>query len=147
MRGATPRLLAIARRLVEHEAGGRRDAAAVAEAAVRANQKLRQHLSKLVGPAGFHALVSRALVLARNDHPVLNGVTVDPDGGLVGMTAVAMDPNWHDGQTDALYAVLANFLWLLVTFIGEDLALRLVQDLWPEVPLADQSFDPEEASR
>jgi hypothetical protein len=147
MKGATPGLRDIARRLVEYEAGGRSDAVALAEAAARANQRLRQHLCKLVGPAGFHALVSRALVLAKGEYPVLQGVTVNADGDLSGMAAVPLDQNWQNEHLPALSAVLANFLWLLVTFIGDDLALRLVQDLWPDVPLADQRHDSEEASR
>jgi hypothetical protein len=29
--------------------------------------------------------------------------------------------------------VLANVIWLLVTFIGEDIALGLVREVWPGV--------------
>jgi hypothetical protein len=35
---------------------------------------------------------------------------------------------------DALVAILANFLWLLVIFIGENLGLRKVHEVWPDVP-------------
>jgi hypothetical protein len=33
--------------------------------------------------------------------------------------------------SEALALVLANVIWLLVTFIGEDIALGLVEEVWP----------------
>ena len=39
-----------------------------------------------------------------------------------------------DRGDDAFVAVLAQFLALLVLFIGEDLGLRVVHDVWPHVP-------------
>jgi hypothetical protein len=34
---------------------------------------------------------------------------------------------------EGLASVLAQFIWLLVTFVGETLALRLIHEAWPEV--------------
>ena len=144
-RAMTPQLREIARQLVEYEAGDGRDPAALAAAAARANLKLRQHLSKLIGPAGFHALVTRALVLAKKEHTLLGDVRVEASGEIIGLEAIVQRPDWPEGETGPLSAVFATFLWLLVTFIGADLALRLVQDQWPDVPLPNPDFGLEEA--
>jgi hypothetical protein len=36
--------------------------------------------------------------------------------------------------------LLSQLLGLLVAFIGEDLTLRLVREIWPKVPLSDLDF-------
>ena len=43
-----------------------------------------------------------------------------------------------DGGVEAVAALAAHLLGLLVTFIGESLALRVVREGWP-----DASFDDE----
>ena len=44
---------------------------------------------------------------------------------------------WASGDVAAieagLSAILAHVIGLLITFIGEDLALRLVHESWPEL--------------
>lgn len=43
--------------------------------------------------------------------------------------------------------MLARLIWLLATFIGDSLALRLVHDIWPEVPLGAAMPGEEETRR
>jgi hypothetical protein len=43
--------------------------------------------------------------------------------------------------------VLANIIWLLVTFIGEDIALDLVREVWPEIETAGVSVSNEGEGR
>jgi hypothetical protein len=86
--------------------------------------RLRQELGKLIGPAGFDILIARSLVLARRAHPVLAGVTAVPGGTPAGLDDPALDEV-------ALIALVANFIELLATLIGEDLAMGLVIDVWP----------------
>lgn len=107
-------------------------------------EKLRQHLAKLVGIAGFHSLLARSLVLATPKALWLLGVRVGSDGTL---------EDFHEGDplSEALVAegctaLLAQFLALLVTFIGESLTLRLVQEIWPTVRLNDMNSPSEETT-
>lgn len=46
--------------------------------------------------------------------------------------------------TDALIAILSNFFWLLVILIGENLGLRKVHEIWPDVPLTAHGSSPRE---
>lgn len=47
----------------------------------------------------------------------------------------------EQGSDDAVLAVIAQFLGLLVTFVGEPLTLRLVRDAWPEASVVDDIRD------
>ena len=108
-------------------------------------EKLRQHLAKLVGIAGFQSLLARSLVLAQPEAPWLRDLRVGPDGTL---------ENIHEGDpppSEALVvegctALLAQFLALLVTFIGESMTLRLVQEIWSTVRLNDMNSPSEETT-
>jgi hypothetical protein len=133
MKAATPATRNLARWLLAHEAGvGKPDEIKV-QAAFHACEKLRHHLSKLVGVAGFQSLLSRALTLAKAEAPWLGAVEVKADGTLAW-------PGGFDTQQDrdetekGGVILLAQFLGLLVTFIGESLSLRLVRDVWPDAP-------------
>jgi len=88
--------------------------------------RLYRRLGELVGPAGFDVLLARALVLARRCHPDLAGLAAGPGGTLTG-TQVAGGAAAQEAGT----AIVAHFMELLVTLIGEDLAMRLVGDLRP----------------
>ena len=41
---------------------------------------------------------------------------------------------------DALTAVLAHLVWLLVTFIGEGLTRRILRDAWPDMQLDGEAL-------
>lgn len=121
---------ALARRLLALEATSGADGAHSHEA-VRVCEKLRLSVTRFAGADGFTSLLRRSLVLARADVPSLESVTLIPDRCLEGIEQLASDtPN---GATEAAAAITAHLLGLLVTFIGEPLMLRLVQNAWPEV--------------
>jgi hypothetical protein len=104
--------------------GGARDF----DVAQRILMRLHEQLGKLIGSAGFDVLVTRALVLARRAHPALAGVTAGPGGTIAGLDGAAGDGGaLREGAT----AIVAHFIELLVILIGEDLAMRLVRDVWP----------------
>ena len=137
-----PAAQVLARRVLRHEAGGRAEPVALAEAAERADARLRERLASLIGQTGYTTLVARAVRLAQAEVPALAHVTVDAlatgaEGGLRGVREFA---EFARGVGDAgaaeagLSAILAHVIGLLVTFIGEDLALRLIRDAWPELP-------------
>jgi hypothetical protein len=102
---------------------------------------LHDRTGRVVGSGGFDVLFARSLVLARRRHPILASVSAAP-GGLLSDSAesdaAAMEP--------AIVAVFATFVELLSVLIGEDLALRLVRDAWPE-PSGIDPHGPDEEKR
>ena len=131
-----------ARRLLLYEAGGCRRTEDVADAMVRACQVLHVRLTPLLSAAGVNALLGRAIALAAREFPFLAGLGAlrAPDCSLDGLRE-ALDADDPSGAADAVVAILGNFLWLLVDFIGENLGLRKVHEASPGVP-----FTPPEAS-
>lgn len=140
MRSATPRLQGFAQRLLALEAASGNKGEA--DTAFRVCEKLRQPLSALAGVAGFRALLSRALVLANGEVPWLKAVHVDAQGSLEGLDEVraGLSPK-EIAEGEAV--LLARLIGLLVTFIGETLTLRLMQDIWPEISSRDLSSEME----
>lgn len=90
--------------------------------------RLHEQLGKLIGPAGLDVLLARALVLARRTHPNLAGITVGPGGTLASLDHTGRN---DAAQAEAATAIVSHFVELLVTLVGEDLALRLVRDALP----------------
>lgn len=97
----------------------------------RVVETLRYSLSKLAGEAGFRALLTRAVTLAKSQAPGLSTVQIQPDGSLQGFP----DPT-TDELAQAYIILVANLLGLLITFVGEPFTRTLVQDAWPDL-LAD----------
>ena len=96
--------------------------------------KLRPQLAMLMGNIGFRALLSRTLALSKTEFPWLRAVHVKPEGSLEGLDELGTQVN-PDEISKGCLVLLAQMLGLLVTFIGEDLTLRLVQEVWPKLPL------------
>ncbi len=128
----------LARRMLLHEVGGRAEPTAMAEGAARADARLRGRLTGLIGLTGYTILVARAVRLARAEVPTLEGVAVDTgetgsDGSLHGVHDFARASGDAAAAEAGLSAILAHVIGLLITFIGEDLALRLIREAWPEL--------------
>ena len=138
----------LARRLLAHEAGnGGQDVEALADAAERAGDKLRLHLSKIIGQAGFQALLARALTLATAEFPWLAaGGAAERDGSLKNLRAAAEGRELAQAGA-GFVAVLGHILGLLVVFIGGDLTGRLVRQVWPEADLGDPTPDSEDEAK
>ncbi len=105
-------------------------------------EKLGTSLTRFAGMAGFRSLLSRARSLAVADVDWLERVTVEADGSLVG-TEVISGLSADDIVRGEIILV-AHLVSLLITFIGETLTLRLLQDAWPEVSRGD--INPESES-
>jgi hypothetical protein len=88
-------------------------------------RKLAGVLGKLVGAAGFDVLLARSVRLAAREHATLAGVSSSPGGHLAGLPAPVTE------RTQCVLIVLSHLLELLMKFIGEDLATRVVRDAWP----------------
>ncbi len=95
-------------------------------ATCRVCEKLRRPLSHLAGPAGYSSLLARALTLAQREAPVLDDVRVTATGTLEGLEGEA---------AQASVTLIAHLIELLTTFIGESLTLRLLRDIWPDLPV------------
>ena len=102
-------------------------------------ESLRTHLTVFVGAAGYRAMLSRALVLAKSEVPALKEVAVTVDGTLDITTA------WDRHMSAGAIVLLVQLLGLIDTLVGEALMMRLVQGVWPEVTL-DLSLNDEKVS-
>jgi hypothetical protein len=144
MNHVPPSLADFARRLFEHEAGGRQGAQNFVDAMERACQALYTRLTPLLGGSGVNALLGRAVTLAAREFPFLMSASTMPDCRMDGLRQ-AVEGHEPAEVADALVAILANFLWLLVMFIGESLSLRKVKEAWPDVPLTPPGSSSEKA--
>ena len=121
----------VARRLLTYEAAAGKNSKSTESAAFRVCEKLRLPLCSLAGVAGFRSLLSRALALARAEAPSLSAVQVGADGSLKGLDELGPQKG-KDKSKEGGAILIAQLLGLLLTFIGEGITLRLVQDVWPE---------------
>jgi hypothetical protein len=123
-----------AERLIAYERRDNKSSETKTPAAFLVGEKLRPHLAPLMGNVGFRALLSRALALANAEVPWLRAVHVKAaDGSFQGLDELGaqVDP---DEIFEGRVVLLAQLLGLLVAFIGEDLTLRLVREVWPKLP-------------
>ena len=137
-----PASLQLARRILAYEADAGRNSEPTESAASRVCEKLRQPLCSLAGVAGFRSLLTRALALARAEAPSLSAVQVGADGSLKGLDDLA--PQDDKDLSKAEGAILiAQLLGLLLTFVGEGITFRLVQNVWPESAFNDRASEQE----
>ena len=140
MKRATPHLRHFAKRLIVFETQGEKASQANAPANFPVSEKLRPQLTTMAGNGGFQALLARALALAKVEVPWLRAVHVKADGSLEGLSEIQSQltpAEFLEGKV----VLLAQLLGLLVAFIGENLTMRLVREVWPKVPLDDLAFD------
>jgi hypothetical protein len=143
MKQATPAARDLARKLLTQEADGNAPSETDAHAALRTFEKIRLHVAKLVGAAGFQALLARALALAKAEVPWLEAVRVQADGSLEGFAEAAQQQN-ADVAAQGSATLLAQLLGLLITFVGNYLTLRLMCDIWPDACQNDSNPGTEE---
>ena len=140
MNRATPHMRHFAKRLIVYETRGDKSSKTKKTAAFPISENLRPQLASLMGEGGFRALLARALALAAAEVPWLRAVQVKADGTLAGLEGLPaqLDP---DEFLEGRVVLLAQLLGLLVAFIGENLTLRLVQEVWPKIPLDDLDLE------
>ena len=126
----------LAQRLVAAEAASQIATGAHAHEAVRVCEKLQISLTRFAGSDGFKSLLRRAMALARAEVPALQTVKLKPDGSLEGCEALAVAAT--NSGPEAVVAITAHLLGLLVTFIGKPFTLRLVREAWPDTSLNEQ---------
>lgn len=95
-------------------------------------EKLRVTLTRFAGAASFSALMRRSIALSHEEIPALKDVKVGPDGCVEGLDSITAGSGAGSASV-----VTAHLLWLLVTFMGESIAMRLVHDAWPDLQPGD----------
>jgi hypothetical protein len=126
-----PQTRDLAQRLLAYQDAAGKTSEPTEFAAFGVCERLRQPLIILTGVTGFRSLLSRALTLARAEAPSLSAVQVAADGSVKGLDELASQAGKEQAR-DGGAILLAQLIGLLLTFIGEGLTLRLVQDVWPE---------------
>ena len=134
MSRATPQMRHFAKCLIAYEAPEIKSFEAETPAGFPVCEKLRVHLATFMGKTGFHTLLARSLALSIEEVSWLCAVRARADDSLEGLEELQAQlgpKEFSDGEV----VLLAQLLGLLVAFIGENLTLRLVRDVWPEIPL------------
>jgi len=139
MNRATPQMRRVAGQLIAYETRQNRSSGGKAPLVFYVCEKLRPPLATLMGIVGFHALLSRALTLAKAEVPSLRAIHVDTDGALQGLATLEAQVDAED-IAEGRVVLLAQLLGLLVAFIGEALTLQLMHDVWPKLVFNDPDF-------
>lgn len=140
MSRTTPQMRKLAEFLIASETRGKVSLEMKSPPAFDVCEKLRPYLATLMGKVGFHALLSRALAVAGADDASLRSWKVNPDGSL-GRSGESGAPVDSENRAAASAALVSQLLTLLVAFIGENLTVRVVRELWPKLPLSDVQFE------
>lgn len=131
-----PEMRDLAQRLLSYESDGRDTSELAGSATLRVYEKLRKSLGQLAGTAGFQALASRALTLAKSEDPSFGPVRVATDGKLEGMSAVGSSINAEkDWVQEGGVVLISRLLGLLFIFLGEALTMNLIRDVWLDATL------------
>lgn len=130
----TPKAEELVRNLIELEADSRSDEiSAPASATLATSERLYRELSRWVGPAGCHALFTRALADSQTLHPLLIGVRLQNQTQpyFDGTTEIiaAYGPA---ATSEALEAMLVTLVEILGRLIGDDMAMKLILQSLPE---------------
>jgi hypothetical protein len=113
----------------------------VAAAAERMCLQLRVGLRRWIGAEGYRALLDRALGQVRTKHPVLGSLSC-----LVGDEPVSAEAVRTHGAGEVaagLVALVATLIELLGRIIGEEMAVRLVEQIGVPSPRGALSTEPE----
>jgi hypothetical protein len=139
MNRASPKTRHLAKRLIVCEMKASEAAGTPRPAAFEVCEKLRPQLATLMGNGGFRAILMRALAQAGAEIPWLAGLQVKMDGSLEALPEHAPQPSPEE-SLEGRIVLVARLLGLLGGFIGEDLTLRVVIEVWPGLSLDDLEF-------
>ena len=121
-----------ARRLWARAGGDNRVPEQVGAAAEQLCNRLRTGLSRWIGAEGYRSLLDRAVRVARADHPVLGGLSCLGGGGDEPGTWAALAARSNGDLAEGMVAVVASLIDLLGRIIGEEMAVRLVEQAGAE---------------
>lgn len=123
----------MARRLIDRSGAEGGVGRTAGHAAFSACNDLYQNLSRWVGRDGCHALFTRALAEARSDYPLLEEIQVRPrsEPCVEGVTET-IDAYGAAQTAEAIESMLAGLIELLGRLIGDDIAMKLIEESFPE---------------
>jgi len=118
----------LARRLLARDAPAEDAPDAVAAATEQVCGRVAANLSRWFGIDGTNALFARALVQAQADHPALANVKYSHHSAVC-LDRLAESARIHgaDAAADGVAAILTALIELLGRLIGQDIAMRLVE--------------------
>lgn len=127
-----PVLRQLVHRLMTHPVG-MNNAGELAFAAVAVYTKLLSSLSPLLGEVGSTALFRRSLKLTEGAFPCYAEARGADQRTLLNAVEACLRKQAPEGVQGASVALLAAYVELLATLIGERLTRQLLQDAWPEL--------------
>lgn len=120
------------RRLMAKEIRAHRSSPHQESRAFRLCDRLRSPLIRFTGMAGYRSLLTRALAMTAQRIRWMKAVNVSADGDLSGVDEARVGVPPHE-VTEGEIELMTQFIGLLVTFIGEELTGRLLEEVWPNV--------------
>ncbi len=109
----------------------------LATAVERICQKFFNRLARLSSLAACQSVLSRAVHIPRLEFGFLEGVRAGSEGEpLLEDLRASLDGVDALHARAGLEAVLATFFDLLAAFIGDELTVRMLREVWPELPVA-----------
>jgi hypothetical protein len=123
----------VAARLIAYEAKENKSPRAKSKADFAVIAKMRLQLTVLMGNGGFRALLSRALALTNAEVPGLRAVQLKVDGSFEWPESMEKTDADSESIAQGKVILLAQLLGLLVAFIGENLTLQLLHEVWPKL--------------
>lgn len=140
--GASPATSSeVARRILTRDvlAPGQGTESATPEAAIlelqRSCMRVTDALRSSVGDAGCAALLSRAFALTERTHPVLRELRRCADEDIrLDRIAASAGAHGVDDVTAAVVALIAAVIDILTRLVGDDMAIRLLDQDGPQSP-------------
>lgn len=123
----------VAHRLMASDLKANRSPAKVALAATNVLGKLLGTFSQVLGEIGSAELFRRSLNSTEHTFPLYKEVRTADPSGLLAAVGVFLQKQDSDVAVAAANALLATYLELLATFIGERLTLQLLKEAWPDL--------------
>ena len=133
----SPTATEVARRHWARAAGDTNMLEEVAAAAERTCTQLQAGLARWVGTEGYRALIDRALLLARAEHPALGCLSCH--GGDEPATTAAVRAHSAAEVATGMVALVATLIDLLSRIVGEEMAVELVNQAVTRAPVARAS--------
>lgn len=123
----------IAIQALAQRAGAGAETRALADAAQHVYDDLARVSTPFIGKVAVDALTGRALYLVQQNYPWLAATREARDwSGPFAQVVFCLEQQAPAVATEAAGAILATLTELLVTFIGQPLTSRLLQEAWPE---------------
>jgi hypothetical protein len=129
----------LARALLLNEVQGEPTPGGLVDALDRVWDKLFARMSRLIASGGAYAILDRSLSLSKRDYHFVNVVnnsqsSVDFSGLRQQVTKQPLS-----ATLDGLAAIIANYVWLLISLIGEDLTMGQLKNIWPNMEILKQA--------